>query len=104
MKHLLISTNASGNTTLVTGISGRAIRVYGYKLVAAGAVTTQFKSATTNLSGAMSQITGVPNDADNSGNRLDPIPVLQCGYGESLILALGSAVQVSGHLVYDFVG
>lgn len=97
-----ISTASSGATAVVAAASGRRIRVVSYVLVAAGAVTAKWQSASTDLTGAMSLITGTP---------LAPAPFpqrhsggydghIQTAPGEALNLTLGGAVQVSGHLTY----
>lgn len=98
---VLISAASSGDNTLVTAVAGHKIRVLSYKLVAAGAVTTRFESAAggTALTGVMSQITGVPNDAPFEREGVLPDTVA----GELLNLELGGAVQVSGHLTYCLV-
>ena len=55
----------------------------------------------TALSGVMSLITGVPV-AMPFGLALDayPVPLFQTAAGQALVLNLGGAVQVSGHLTY----
>ena len=99
-KHLVVSAASSGDNTLLAAVAGYKIRVLSYKLVAAGAVTTRFESAAggTALTGVMSQITGVPNDApfEREGH-------FETLAGELLNLELGGAVQVSGHLDYCLV-
>lgn len=102
MPHVKISAASSGANTLVAAVIGRSIRVLGFVIVAAGAVTANFESGTTDLSGAMSLITGVPISAPLTGS-LDILPWMQTASGEALGLTLGGAVQVSGFLVYDVV-
>lgn len=99
-KKLVISAASSGDNTLLAAVAGHKIRVLSYKLVAAGAVTTRFESAAggTALTGVMSQITGVPNDA-----QFEKEGHFETAVGELLNLELGGAVQVSGHLTYCLV-
>jgi hypothetical protein len=79
---------------------GQKIRVVGYTLVAAGAVTVKFQSGgSTDLTGAMSLITGTPVEAWGSAEA----PVLSCGKDEKLNIVLSGAVQVSGHITYEIV-
>jgi hypothetical protein len=66
--------------------------------MAAGAVTAQWKSATTALTGAMSMIVGVPISAVSSRNDEG---LMQTAAGEALNLILSSTVQVSGHVLVD---
>jgi hypothetical protein len=100
MKFAKVDLAASGD--LVTAVAGKRIRVLSYKLVAAGSVTVKFQSgASTDLTGAMSQIVGVPNACDHA----PPVHGVPTGYfetevGEKLNLVLGGSVQVSGHLTY----
>jgi hypothetical protein len=85
----------SSTGTIVSGVSGQVIRCYKAWLVAASAVTIQWKSGTTALSGAASLITGVPLVLP-----ADSLPWETTNSGDDLILALGGSVQVSGQLYY----
>ena len=97
IQYASISTSASAD--LVAAVAGKRIRVLDIVLVAAGAVTAQLQSnATTNLTGAMSLITGVP-----LGFSASQFGLFQTGVGEKLNLVLGGAVQISGFLVYVLV-
>lgn len=103
-----IDTNSSGDTTLVDAdTQGRRIRVLGYKLVAAGSVVVQFfdgpSSDSQELTGPMSQITGVPNDGNPAphGDMLRQYH-FQTSPSSALVLNLGSDVQVSGYVSYIF--
>ncbi len=101
MRVLVKIDTAVTSTELVPAVAGQIISVMQYNIVAAGAVTAQFKSATTALTGAMSMITGVP---------ISPAPAMNIGRndcmfetakGEALNLTLGGTVQVSGHMLVD---
>ena len=70
--------------------SGLSIIVIGGRITAASAVTAQLKSATTNLTGAMTMAAGVPID----------LAGLECAAEEALNLVLGGNVQVSGWVEY----
>lgn len=83
--------------------AGKRIRVLGYSIVAAGAVTATFKRGSTALTGAMSMITGVPHVAPPGGSLMDRLPVFECGTAEAFNLTLSSGVQVSGWVVYEIV-
>jgi hypothetical protein len=91
-----ISVTASGE--IVAAISGRKVRILSLVLIAAGAVTVKFQSATTDLEGAMSLITGVPVTLP-----YNPVGWAQTASGEALNIVLGGAVQVSGFLTYQSV-
>ena len=70
MLYAKVDTAASGDTTIVSAVSGKKIRVVGYVLVAAGAVTVQWKDATATYSGAMSLITGTRSLSDGGHTYL----------------------------------
>jgi hypothetical protein len=98
-----ISTAVMGNTTIVAGVTGKNIRVVSYILVAAGSVTVQWQSGSTGiLSGAMSLIVGNAVHVDPAGayggSQLGVLETL--AQGDALILILGGAVQISGHVSY----
>lgn len=102
MPYAVISRATSGEVLAAT--AGKRIRVVAYVMTAAGAVTAEWRSATTPISGAMSMITGVPivgqpmpeGIAGQKGH-------FETAQGAALNLELGSGVQVSGHLVYELV-
>jgi hypothetical protein len=76
--------------------------VLSYKIIVASSVTTQWKSATTALTGAMSQIVGVPNDGKPTPLGMDGRYChFETAPGEALNLVLGSGVQASGHVEYE---
>lgn len=99
-RSLSVSLSATGAGTLIDAAAGEVVRVRQFHLVAAGAVTVTFKSATTAITGAMSMITGVPNSTPCSDSAA---PLFQTVVGEDLILDLSTNVQVSGFIVYDWV-
>lgn len=91
---------AATSNELVAAVTGQVVSVIEYNMVAAGAVTAQFKSATTALTGAMSMITGVPIEASLAeASRRDCL--FQTAKGEALNLTLGGTVQVSGHMLIE---
>jgi hypothetical protein len=106
---LAINDSANGDTKLVSGQSGRKIRVTSYLLLASAAVTAKFRSGPD--SGATSDLTGPMALGANLPVALPvapPLPNEIAGYfetqpGEDLWLNLGGAVQVSGHLSYELV-
>lgn len=109
MQSVLVDTAAAGDNLIVAAQVQRRIRVLGYKLQAAGAVTVTFASGAgtgTKLTGAMSMITGVESTApicppSNMGNM--PGFWFETNPGDALNLSLGGAIQVSGHVLVEFV-
>lgn len=96
-KYAVIDTAALGDTTIVSAVSGRKIRVIAMFVVAGGTVTVRFESGTggTALTGQMSL-------AVNTGFAL---PYNPAGWFETdpttlLNLELSAAVTVDGSLVY----
>lgn len=93
----VINTSSTGNTALVAAVTSKKIRVLAYTLVCDAAVAVKFTSGAggTDLTGAMSF-------AANGGASA---PFSQLGHFETaaataLVLNLGAAVGVRGHLVY----
>lgn len=89
---------AASQDEVVAAQTGYKIRVLGYMIVAAGAVTVKFQSANTDLTPAMSMITGVPLPGGWGGFGL-----FETAAGEALNITLGGAVQVSGHVTYTLI-
>lgn len=110
MPFLSVSTASSGDNTLVAaGNPNQKIRVCGYTLVVASAVTVQWKTGTAGsgsnvaLSGVMSLITGTPLVCPAAPlNVAARNAYLETAPGEALNLNLGGNVQVSGHLEYEY--
>lgn len=96
-----IIVNVAATGDIVAAVAAKRIRVYAAQLVAAGAVTAQFKSsaAGTSLTGAMSMITGVPVTFPYNEKGWFETDVAN----QALNLTLGGAVQVSGVLTYEYV-
>lgn len=102
MKFAVIDKATATTHEIVAAVAGKRIRVLAYLMVAAGAVTATWKSAATALTGAMSLITGTPNQGNPLPNSLQGSRgVFETERGEALNLTLGGAVQVSGWLVYE---
>lgn len=98
-----VDTSTSGENAIVAAKAGQGIRVFAYKLIAAGSVTVQWMDGTTEMEGPCSLIVGVPVVCP-------PAPLLAAGRaayfetsaGNALQLNLGGAVQVSGSVEYQY--
>jgi hypothetical protein len=90
-----VSVASANANEIVAATAGKKIKVMSYVLVADGAVTASWKSATTVKSGAMSL-------AANGGVAVPAgtVPILETAAGEALNLFLGGAVGVRGHITY----
>lgn len=96
-KRAAISKATATSTALVAAVTGKRIAVYGIFLVAAGAVVATLEEDDgTDLTGPMTLATGTPV----SPPMCDEIPILITRTGKALHLLLGTAVQVSGYVVY----
>lgn len=95
VKSAAINTAGAGQDNLIAASAGKVVTVYAIVLVAAGAVTVKFQDAGTDLTGAMSLITGIPLVLPYSGQ-----PWFQGSPGNAFNINLGGAVQVSGWLLY----
>lgn len=94
-KRAVIATAASGDTTLVPAVPGKSLRVTDYTAVAAGTVSVKFKSAATDISGAMPLVANAQLQSVDAAAG-----VLQTAQGEALVLNLSAAIAVGGHLTY----
>lgn len=91
-----VAASASGSNEIVAADAQHRIKVVSYVLVADSAVTAQWKSATTALSGAMSLAANGGVAAASQPN----VPFFSTAKGEALNLDLGGAVGVNGHIAY----
>jgi hypothetical protein len=90
---------ANGDNTIVAADATKKIKVLSYTLVADGAVTARWKSgAGSNLSGAMSLAAngGVASPVATPGGG----HLLETAVNQALVLNLGSATGVRGHVSY----
>jgi hypothetical protein len=91
-----VAAAASGDNTLVVAVPGKRLRVLKYTVVAGGAVSVKFRSASaTDLTGAMAL-------AANSGvgGAFCPVGLFETAVGESIVLNLSATASVAGHLTY----
>lgn len=96
-----IAASASGDNTIVAAIAGKRIAVYGYVLVAAGAVTARFESGAggTALTGQMSFAANGGVSCPLSSGKAWFITTTS----QALNLELSSAVSVAGHITYEYI-
>ena len=81
----------------MAAVASKKITVLSYVLVATGAVTVKWRTASTDISGAMAL---AANGGVSAHSGDITIPLLQTATNEALNLNLSSAVQVSGHVTY----
>lgn len=94
-KFVVISASTVGDSTLISAVSTKQIRVLSFSLVSVGAVSVKFRSATTDITGAMSF-------AANGGISVpfSPLGHFQTAISTLLAINLSAAVAVGGSLVY----
>lgn len=101
VKYAVINASASGDNTVIAAVPGKILRLLGYSASAAGAVTATWKSGSTAISGPMTLSTGsIEFGVFGGGTYMAEYGIMQTAIGQALILNLGGAVQVGGHLVY----
>jgi hypothetical protein len=106
----IVSTNTSGDNSIVSAVSGYAIRVIGYVLTAANAVNVTWKSDT---GGGAVALTGALQFTFTTTGSVAPLVVpesqpggrgwFQTAPGKALNLNLSGAVQVNGHVLWELV-
>ncbi|MHA2062866.1 MAG: hypothetical protein ACXABY_00585 [Candidatus Thorarchaeota archaeon] len=84
--------------TVIPAKEGFSIVVFGYILVADGAVALTWGSGSVDISGTMTLAT--PFVLGVSGSRY---PVLRTSHGEALVLTMSAAQNVGGHVTYAYV-
>ena len=96
-KYAVIDEASSGNNTVIAAVAGKNIRVLGYVLVAAGAVTVRFEDGANGTA-----LTGQMTIAENGGvaSGFCPVGWFQTSDNTLLNLELSGATSVDGHVVY----
>ncbi len=94
-----VNATSSGNNTVVAANAGYRIVALGYKILAANTVTVAWES------GGGTILDGPFTFAQNGGESaaVDEGGLFSSLSGESLVLNLGSGVQVGGRLKYALV-
>ncbi|GIW60682.1 MAG: hypothetical protein KatS3mg087_1748 [Patescibacteria group bacterium] len=94
-KFASINTNSLGDTTIVSAVSGKRIRVVALAVVAGNDVSVRFKSGSSWITGILvfGPSGGIAHTFDGG--------LFQTNINESLIINLSAAVQVGGYLVYE---
>lgn len=94
IQHAVINTASPGDNTIVAAATGLKTKVLTYTFTVGAAVTVTWKSASTAISGPMAFEAGISSAPSGE------VPHFETIAGEALVLNLGSAVQVSGHISY----
>ena len=110
MKYAVVSASASGANTIVAAVPNKRIRVLSYVIIAAGAVTVTWQSVQAS-SGTITAISGTMALAANGGafpSAGQAVPAgligqFETNQGDSLVISLGAAVSVAGHITYTII-
>jgi len=89
----VVSTSGSGDRTVITGLAGKSIMVYGFDLFLSGSSTLKLKCGSTDLTGAMTMTAW-------SKPIVQAPAYFVCAGGSNLIINLGNAVSTGGILWY----
>lgn len=90
-----LSFASSGSNSLLAAVANKTTRIHRIVLIAAGAVTLKFVQGSTDLTGVMSLITGIPFILPMSDE-----PYFITAVNAAFNATLGGAVQVSGFVDY----
>ncbi len=93
----VINITSSGDNTVIAGVAGQVITVYGMFFQCGAATTITFKNGTTDLTGPMAFVSG-------GGLNVffgDSTPIFTLSAGNSLIISVtGLLPQVGGFIYY----
>lgn len=105
MNYVAINASSSGDNTIVSGVTGKKIRVLNYLVMCGNDVTVTFKSGSNSISGplALAANGGVMAAAGTESGAGQVGLIQSTNQGEALILNLSAAFAVGGHLVYILV-
>jgi hypothetical protein len=97
-----VRASASGQTTVVSAVANKKIKMLSYVLVTDDVVTANWQSNSTDLTGAMSFSAngGIASPVGTPGGGW----LFETAVNEDLNLNLGSSVGVSGHISYFLEG
>lgn len=93
--NLAISNSSSGDTTVVTGVASKSVRVYRLVLVFGGTTTITLKDGTTALTGAMTFNAGGSLSLD-----VGSVPWWVTTAGNGFVINSSAAVSVAGFIQY----
>ena len=96
----VIAAAATGQNLVLSVPAGQRAIILSYVIVAAGAVTAQWESGTTDLSGVMALAAN--GGISIAGSREDPV-MKTVAPGDDLFLTLGAVFSVAGHFSYILV-
>lgn len=104
MQRAVISCSSNGANKIVSGVTGRRIRVICFLLSFSGSVNAKWQDGTTDVTGliygAAAATVASPQDPMLPGG---PYGQFETSQGVDLNLNLSSAVAVGGYIVYDLV-
>jgi hypothetical protein len=101
MQRAYVDDNSGAAITLVAGVPGKRIQLWGCTFTTASATTLNFKSGTNTLTGAMNASVIHIDPEWGPIPATQAIPWLETNVGESLTVTAGGAVQVSGPFMYS---
>jgi hypothetical protein len=94
-KFAKIEATASGQTTVVDGVTGKKIRVLRMGYTASAATSVKWQSASTDLTGSETMVAGA-----KGGASYCEVGVIETAAGEDLNISLSATATVGGMLTY----
>lgn len=95
-KFAAIAASSSGDNTVVAAVTGKKIRVLGYRFSANGTVAAKWRSSTAGDISGLSYLVQYAS----AGASFSPVGHFETTAGEGLVLNLDGAVAVGGHVSY----
>jgi hypothetical protein len=89
----VVNFTASGDTSVITGVAGKVIYIYGFDLALSTSTTLTFKSGSTALTGPMTLNAYSKQITDTS-------PYFVTNPGDNFVLSPGASATVAGVIWY----
>lgn len=96
-KFAAVTASSSGDTTVVSAVATKKIRVMGYLVTGNGAVNWRWESAT---GGAITGLHYLASAGQGAAPVFSPVGICETVAGEALQINLSSAIAVGGWLIY----
>lgn len=100
MPNAVIAASASGDTTILSGVTGKRFHIRSLFLIAKSAVDIKFKSGSTDITGVMGLIAGeaILLEEQKSGPWLSGL-----GTNQAFVINLSGIFTVGGMCIYDLL-
>lgn len=105
MLTIKLAASGVGDTTVISGLDNKKIRVLAYVVTSANNNMIKFKSDGTEITGEM-HVTSGGNIVIHMGDLWPSggLPALECAIGQPLNIYVDKVGVVGGHITYYYVG